>query len=832
MRLHAARGDRVRAMRAYHAYAALAQRELGIVPGAGAARRPTRRCSTIRPLDAERAHAAADRPHAPSASGCARSGGGRERGHAQLALVTGEPGIGKSRLVEELRATCGAPSAEARAYAAEGSVAYGPVVAWLRSDALAPRLRRLDPRTRPSSRGCCPSSPPRQPRRLARARAPRRPPPTLAAAGPRRRARPPRRRPPQAAAARRAARRASLPPRTSAHAAVRRVAHALLGTGAPLLLVADDLQYFDVPTLQFLHYLLRARGAAAGGGDRAPRGARRRPPGGRARTGLQALGRCTEIALGRLDARGDRRSWPSSCTARRSTREADRLFAASEGNPLYLVEAAQAGARRRPRAGDDRGAARPALPARRASWRASRRRSAASSPARSWPTRATSTPRAFVRGLDELWRRGIVRAHEHDLYDFSHGRIREAAYDAARPRAAPRPPPARGACARARRPRRSRRPGRAVRGGGRERRRAALVPARRRGRAAASTTTRAPSARSSARWRCLRGPAERELELLTALPAPLNALDGYRSPRLEHVHERAFALADELGVEPEAPLVRSRARRGADGAATSTPRARRALRAAARRARRASATPHARSAARPRRPARRGRVDPRDRRLLERPARGGARPPRGRARALAARAPRGAPAALRPGHRAHVPDPARAHAVAARRPRRRRAHPRRRARRPRRARAHARDRAPVGGADGARRGRRGRRARTARVVAEHARGPGRAARGGARGLRRRARRRGRASSASGASSTRPPHGGPPRPASPGCWRASSSRPARSPATPRRAWRRASARCARATRRSPGRRRSSGCRSASSAGNGSGTVGRTACCRAR
>ena len=37
MRLHAARGDRVRAMRAYHAYAALAQRELGIVPGRGAA---------------------------------------------------------------------------------------------------------------------------------------------------------------------------------------------------------------------------------------------------------------------------------------------------------------------------------------------------------------------------------------------------------------------------------------------------------------------------------------------------------------------------------------------------------------------------------------------------------------------------------------------------------------------------------------------------------------------------------------------------------------------------------------------------------------------------
>ena len=40
---------------------------------------------------------------------------------------------------------------------------------------------------------------------------------------------------------------------------------------------------------------------------------------------------------------------------------------------------------------------------------------------------------AFVRGLDELWRRGIVRAHGLDAYDFSHGRIREAAYEALGP---------------------------------------------------------------------------------------------------------------------------------------------------------------------------------------------------------------------------------------------------------------------------------------------------------------------------------------------------------------------------------------------------------------
>ena len=40
---------------------------------------------------------------------------------------------------------------------------------------------------------------------------------------------------------------------------------------------------------------------------------------------------------------------------------------------------------------------------------------------------------AFIGALDELWRRGIVRAHGPNAYDFSHGRIRDAAYAALGP---------------------------------------------------------------------------------------------------------------------------------------------------------------------------------------------------------------------------------------------------------------------------------------------------------------------------------------------------------------------------------------------------------------
>jgi tetratricopeptide (TPR) repeat protein len=49
----------------------------------------------------------------------------------------------------------------------------------------------------------------------------------------------------------------------------------------------------------------------------------------------------------------------------------------------------------------------------------------------------------------------------------------------------------------------------------------------------------------------------RELDVLTALPGPLASAEGYLSPRLEAVHERALALGAKLGAEPTAPLLRS-----------------------------------------------------------------------------------------------------------------------------------------------------------------------------------------------------------------------------------------------------------------------------------
>src|SRR5205823_3722209 len=62
-----------------------------------------------------------------------------EQGRASFALVTGESGIGKTRLLEELlmwASRRGVSAAHARCYAAEGRLAYAPVADWIRSPVL------------------------------------------------------------------------------------------------------------------------------------------------------------------------------------------------------------------------------------------------------------------------------------------------------------------------------------------------------------------------------------------------------------------------------------------------------------------------------------------------------------------------------------------------------------------------------------------------------------------------------------------------------------------------------------------------------------------------
>ncbi|MCQ0017814.1 AAA family ATPase [Actinomadura madurae] len=381
-------GDRVRALRAYHVCATTLERELGVGPS------PETR-AMYEALVAEAEPPAAMSPFVGRAAEWERLAGvWREAasGRAQLVLVSGEAGIGKTRLVDELRVRVGAPAVEARAYPAEGTIAYGVVTAWLRSPPVSARLPRLD-RARLTE--------------LSRLL------PELAVA------------PPEA-----------LPEpelRRRLYGAIRR---ALMSAGAPLLLVVDDAQWSDAQSLRLVHYLVRAAPSAR---LLVAVTARKEDldaghPLGTLIRSLRALGRFTEIELGRLGRE------ETALLAERITgvpldaADLQRLYGDSEGNPLFLVEALRA----------DAPAATPKVQAviagrlARLSEPAAELAGVAAAVGRAFTADVAAAAsgfdeRTFVSALDELWRRGIVRAHGPSAYDFSHGRIRDAAYAALGP---------------------------------------------------------------------------------------------------------------------------------------------------------------------------------------------------------------------------------------------------------------------------------------------------------------------------------------------------------------------------------------------------------------
>ncbi|HVL31745.1 MAG TPA: AAA family ATPase [Solirubrobacteraceae bacterium] len=542
MRLYDACGDRARALRAYHVCASTLQRELAIAPS------PATRAAYAALLAAP-ADLAEGGGGTPGEAGPALIGRAAEharlmalwrasgRGRAQLALVTGEPGIGKSRLVEELRAWCaqaGAVTAEARSYRAEGAVAYGPVIAWLRADPIAAQLRRLDrahvtelARLLPELLSDVPDLPAPEP----------------------------------------------LPASELRRRLFDALARALLGAAAPVLLVADDLQWCDRQTLQVLHYLVRTN-------PRAPllvaATARREDvdvghPVHDLLNGLRALGRMTEIELGRLDRDETRLLAERIAGGSLTDADAERLHDVSEGNPLFVVEALRADAAGV--AGATPSKVHAVIAARLAQLSDDARElvGVAATIGREFTSRAlahatTLDGGAFVRALDELWRRGLVRAHGPSAYDFSHGSIRDVALAELSP---------------VRRTQHHLRVARAL-----ERLHAAdldavsaLLAAQYEGAGAVADAVAwyLRAARSAQRVhanadavrlleRALEahrsvpagaGRDARELEILTTLPAPLVAVEGYLSERVREVHDRALRLAGTLGAEPPAPLVRS-----------------------------------------------------------------------------------------------------------------------------------------------------------------------------------------------------------------------------------------------------------------------------------
>ena len=522
IRLYQASGDRARAVRAYHACAVTLERELGIAPSPGTRAVyesliavPPASAGTRAPSTSPFVGRAAEQEQLAAVWSAAAAG------HAQLLLVTGEAGVGKTRLVDELRARAGAVTAEARAYPAEGPLAYGLAAAWLRSQPVSARLSRLE---RP------------QLTELARLL------PELAAHVP----------PPE-----------PLPEAELRYRLFGAITRAVLAAGTPLLLIADDVQWADPQSLGLIHYLMRVSPSSR---LLVAATARREEvdddhPLTGLTTAVAALGRFSEIELNRLDREETALLAERVTGAPLDVPGFERLYEDSEGNPLFVVEALQ----------PDAPAAAPRVQAviagrlARLSRPAAELTGVAAAIGRAFTVDllAAATEldeQAFIGALDEAWRRGIVRAHGPNSYDFSHGRIRDAAYAALGP---PRRRQAHLAAARA-----LERSENAIA--------AAIALHYENAGATAAAVRWHERAAEAAQWlhahadaiRALEravalsealppGPdqARLQLRLLTALPAPLVSLEGYASGPMTRVHTRALRLARQLGSEPEPPLM-------------------------------------------------------------------------------------------------------------------------------------------------------------------------------------------------------------------------------------------------------------------------------------
>jgi DNA-binding SARP family transcriptional activator len=416
MQLHALNRDRAAALHTYRRCAAILRQELGVDPGP----ETQAQYDHILHLETAVSQPRSSRPTEPLALIGRQREWGRmqqawqqaEAGQAHFLLIRGEAGIGKTRLLEELvqwAALQGAVVAQTRAYLAHDHLAYTPLAAWLRSDALQPGLDTLDTVWL---------------QELARLL------PELLVDRPH----------------------LSLPQPLADSWQRQRfyeaLAHAILWPSAerPLLLILDDLQWCDRETLAWLSYLLPA---AAGrsllfvatlrtGSIPADHPLQSTLAAWRQERNL------TEIVPRPLDAAETAELVQAVAGRELAAEETTVFYRETEGNPLFIVEYARA-------AREQITAASPAIPVDTAVLLPPRvhavieaRLQQLSPAAAELVELAAVIGREFAYGvlaqasrqpeetlidsLDELWQRHIIREQGADAYDFSHDKLRAVAY--------------------------------------------------------------------------------------------------------------------------------------------------------------------------------------------------------------------------------------------------------------------------------------------------------------------------------------------------------------------------------------------------------------------
>lgn len=403
MRLQALSGGKADALRTYHTCATLLEQELGVTPD-----------EATHALYEQLLHAGFDLAPAPTTepetaftplvgrdeewSQLKYAWHTAVRGRNSMVLISGEAGTGKSRLAAELLQWAqrqGIAAATTRSYEAEGELAYGPVLTWLRTPVLQAAWKKLDDVTLTELARLLPE--------LLVERLDLPAPIPLAQSWQRQRL-------------------------------FQALAQAVFARSRPLLLHIDDLQWCDQETLEWLHFLLRFNPQAPlliVGAYRPEEVSDEHPL-----TALQlALRRTRQLKQLELQP------LPEADTAVLAEQlagqpldvaEAGRLYQETEGNPLFVIEMMRTGL-------PEQQALPPTIQA-----MVQARFARVTPQARELLAQAAVIGRAFdyellaqisgmsedilVTRLDELWRLRIIREHGGVEYDFSHDKFREVAY--------------------------------------------------------------------------------------------------------------------------------------------------------------------------------------------------------------------------------------------------------------------------------------------------------------------------------------------------------------------------------------------------------------------
>jgi DNA-binding SARP family transcriptional activator/predicted ATPase len=418
IRLHGLNGDRAGARRVYQTAAETLRRELAVEPGEAlrAAYNRLQRAPRATSFRVEDAAMSADRLVGRQAEWQQLQSAWQRTAHgeAQLGLITGEAGIGKSRLAEELFhwvTRQGFTTAYSRSYGVEGRLSLAPITEWLRSRALRPHLASLDPLWLTELARLLPEL-------LSEYTDLAQPEPITEYGGRQR--------------------------------FFEALAHGVLAAPQPLLLWIDDLHWSDQETLEWLHFVLRFEPRSPVlilGTARSEEAPPDHPLSALVRQ-LQVDGRVAVLELTPFDA-----AETAKLAAQVQGHPMDdgttvRLYRETEGNPLFVVETVRAGmtpalpAPTEPITAPSSPDA-PVLPPRVQAIIAGRL-AQLSPTAHAVAELGAAIGRAFtldlllragredeetvIDALDELWLRRVVREQSANVFDFTHDKLREVTY--------------------------------------------------------------------------------------------------------------------------------------------------------------------------------------------------------------------------------------------------------------------------------------------------------------------------------------------------------------------------------------------------------------------